>query len=85
MLAGSFPAEGKIKDRDLPECKAVVEFCLSKKYSINGHDPKKPAGEGKGVWVDCLMPVAFGTKTIEGLDRAAVAACFKAVKANQRK
>ncbi|MGZ3690623.1 MAG: hypothetical protein ACXVAX_03920 [Pseudobdellovibrio sp.] len=77
---------------DLPACKGVTDVCLAANVTAtdsktgkveHGYVAGEHARDGKGLWADCVAPLAKG-KTVEGVTGVsadAAKACLQAEKA----
>jgi len=61
LIASPFASAESQKAKDLPECAAIVKACVDAGFKPGAHDKN-----GKGLWADCMRPLAKG-KAVEGV------------------
>ncbi len=68
-----------VKDgSDVPACAGVTDVCMKA-----GYEPGEHKKDGKGLWMDCVVPVAHGKTVagVTGITQAAAHACGQAERA----
>lgn len=93
LMAAPFAQAWAVNDgSDVPECKGVTDVCMAANISavdkrtgktVQGYQAGEHAADGKGLWFDCVRPLAKGDAVpgVTGVTKQAARACAKAERA----
>ena len=81
---------------NIPQCKGVTDVCMAAAVTstdsktgktVQGYQPGEHKADGKGLWADCVHPLAKGSTVpgVTGVTKQAAHACAQAYHASQGK